>query len=75
MRTIIGTVVSDKMKKTVVVEVEITKINQKYRKSFKIQRRFKAHDEQGEYKVGDKVMLEATRPLSKEKRWRVTGKV
>ncbi len=75
MRKLIGTVVSDKMKKTVVVEVTFLKQGGKYLRSYKTEKRFKAHDENNEYKIGDKVTIEATRPLSREKRWRVVEKI
>ncbi len=73
-RRLEGTVVSDKMQKTVVVEVERMKLNKKYKKYFKVTNRFKAHDEKNEYHPDDKVIIEETRPLSKEKRWKVIGK-
>lgn len=69
-----GTVISDKMQKTVVVEVEKVKTHPKYRRRYKIHKKYKAHDEKGEYKAGDKVLIEETRPISKEKRWRVISK-
>jgi small subunit ribosomal protein S17 len=75
MRKLIGTVVSNKMKKTVVVEVGLRKTNKKYRTNYEIEKRFKAHDENGEYSVGDKVVIEETRPMSREKRWRVVQRV
>lgn len=68
-----GIVISDKMKKTVVVEVERIKAHPKYKKRFKVHKKYKAHDEKGEYKAGDKVIIEECRPLSKDKRWRVKG--
>lgn len=74
-RKLQGVVVSDKMQKTVVVEVVRQKKHPKYKKYFKINTRFKAHDEKNDYKIGDKVIIEETRPLSKEKRWRVFGKL
>ena len=70
-RKLKGTVVSDKMQKTRVVEVVRFKKHQRYQKYFKTSQRFKAHDENNEYKVGDKVVIEETRPLSKDKRWRI----
>lgn len=73
-RRLVGTVVSDRMAKTVVVEVVRKKMHPLYKKAYRVSRRFKAHDPQGEYKVGDAVIIEETRPLSKEKRWRVVGK-
>jgi len=74
-RTLQGTVVSDKMAKTVVVRVDSTKVHPKYGKRYRRSEKFKAHDEKGEYKVGDVVRIRETRPLSKDKRWMVVGKV
>jgi small subunit ribosomal protein S17 len=74
-RTLQGVVVSNKMQKTIVVRVDRMKMNPKYQKQFKQSTKFKVHDEKGEYKVGDVVRFEETRPLSKDKRWRVVGKV
>lgn len=73
-RTIIGTVVSDKMIKTVVVEVSRLKMHPKYKKQYKVSARYKAHDEERQYHVGDRVVIRETRPLSKEKRWVVESK-
>lgn len=73
-RKLEGVVVSNKMQKTVVVETSTVKVHPKYQKRLRLQRRFKAHDEKNEYKVGDRVIIEETRPLSREKRWRVIGK-
>jgi len=66
-----GTVVSDKMDKTVVVSVERFFQHPKYKKYVKRNKKYKAHDENNECKVGDVVEIEETRPLSKEKRWRI----
>ena len=74
-RVLKGAVVSDRMDKTVVVRVDRMKVHPKYGKRYVQSTRFKAHDEKGEYKVGDVVKLEETRPLSKDKCWRVTEKV
>jgi len=70
-KQLIGTVISDKMQKTVVVEVERIKEHPKYKKRYKVHKRYKAHDEKREYKVGDRVLIEECRPISKEKKWRV----
>lgn len=67
----IGYVVSDKMDKTVVVAIETTKRHPLYKKTFKRVVKYKAHDETNECKLGDKVRIIETRPLSREKRWRV----
>lgn len=70
-KTRVGTVVSDKMDKTVVVKVERMMAHPEYGKTVKRSKRLKAHDEKNECRVGDIVRLVETRPLSKEKRWRV----
>lgn len=67
----IGTVVSDKMDKTVVVAIESIVTHPLYKKQIRRTTKFKAHDENNECKVGDKVQIMETRPLSKDKRWRV----
>ena len=66
-----GKVVSDKMDKTVVVNTSRYVTHKKYGKYFKIDKKFKAHDENNEYKVGDLVIIEECRPLSKDKNFRV----
>jgi len=71
----VGTVVSDKMDKTVVVKVDMRKRHAKYKKSYTISKKFKAHDEQNQYKVGERVVIESTKPISKDKRFRVVAKV
>jgi len=70
-KTRVGVVVSDKMDKTVVVAVETFVQHPLYKKTLKRTTKFKAHDENNECKIGDKVLIMETRPLSKEKRWRV----
>ena len=70
-----GEVVSDKMTKTVVVSVTRLKKHPKYKKYFRVSKRYKAHDEQGEYKTGDKVLIQLTNPISKDKCWIVTGRI
>jgi len=66
-----GVVVSDKMDKTVVVAVETRKVHLLYKKAIRLTKKYKAHDEGNACKVGDRVRLAETRPLSKLKRWRV----
>ena len=66
-----GTVVSDAMDKTITVKVETKKTHPLYGKRVEYSKKFKAHDENNECKVGDKVKVMETRPLSKDKRWRV----
>lgn len=70
-KTRVGKVVSDKMQKTVVVAIEELIQHKLYKKSVKRTVKFKAHDENNEAHVGDKVLIMETRPLSKEKRWRL----
>ena len=70
-KTMIGIVSSDKMDKTVVVSVEQREMDKTYGKIKKKTYKLKAHDENNECKVGDKVKVMETRPLSKDKRWRV----
>jgi small subunit ribosomal protein S17 len=70
-KTKTGTVTSNKMDKTVVVQVETLKRHPLYKKVVKHTRKFKAHDEKNECSIGDVVKIIETRPLSKEKRWRV----
>ncbi len=70
-KTQVGVVVSDKMQKTVVVEVARRGRHPLYKKIVRRSRRFKAHDEQGAAKAGDTVLISETRPLSRDKRWRV----
>ncbi len=74
IRKIKGVVVSDKMMKTRVVSVTRLKKHPKYLKYYHVTTKFKAHDENNEYKTGDKVTIEESRPLSKEKRWKIISK-
>ncbi len=70
-KTRMGLVVSDKMDKTRVVAVERTFRHPRYARVVKRTTRFKAHDERNEAHVGDRVLIVETRPLSKDKRWRI----
>jgi small subunit ribosomal protein S17 len=72
-KTLVGVVVSDKMQKTGVVEVERVVAHPLYGRRMRRTRRFAAHDEKGEAHVGDRVVLMETRPLSATKRWRVAS--
>ena len=74
-RKLIGKIISNKMQKTVVVDVERMKENLKYKKKYKTDKKYKAHVENGEYQIGDKVIIEECRPISKDKKWRVIKKV
>ncbi|KOP66316.1 30S ribosomal protein S17 [Paenibacillus solani] len=67
----VGKVVSDKMDKTIVVAVETYKKHDLYHKRIKYTKKFKAHDENNEARIGDTVKIMETRPLSKDKRWRL----
>lgn len=70
-----GIVVSDKMQKTAVVEVLRLKKNPKYKKYYKVSKRFKAHNPENQYHTGDKVLIQEARPMSKEKRWIIISKI
>lgn len=74
-KQLVGKIISDKMQKTVVVEVERIKKDSKYKKRYKVRKKYKAHAEVKEYKIGDKVLIEECRPISKEKKWRVIKKL
>ena len=74
-RKLAGTVVSNKMQKTVVVEIGHLRSHSKYMKYTKISRKLKAHDETNQYQVGDKVVIQETRPMSKDKHWQVISRV
>lgn len=67
-------VISDKMAKTVVVEVEMQKKDPKYKRIYLRHKKYKAHDESGECKIGDIITIEECRPISKDKKWRVIGR-
>jgi len=70
-QTRVGVVISDKMMKTVVVRVETTRRHPTYGKTLRHVLKFKAHNAEDQAKQGDRVLVESTRPLSKDKRWRV----
>lgn len=70
-RRLTGEVVSDKMDKTIVVKVLSAKMHPKYHKHYTTSKKYKVHDEQNQYHIGDKVVFVECRPLSKDKRWRV----
>ena len=74
-RQLTGKIVSDKMQKTVVVEVESVKEHPIYKKQYRMHKNFKAHVSEGEYKVGDTVVIEECPPISKDKKWQVMGKM
>jgi small subunit ribosomal protein S17 len=70
-KTLIGMVISDKMDKTVTVLVERLTQHSTYKKFIRKRKKFKAHDEQNSCRIGDKVLIVESRPLSKDKQWRV----
>src|SRR4030088_1770103 len=67
----LGTVIADKMNKTVIVQIGTSKAHRLYKKTVQQRTKFKVHDEKQECGVGDLVRITETRPISKEKRWRV----
>ncbi len=69
----VGIVVSDKMDKTVVVKIDRLKMHSKYKKKYKISKKYKAHDAENEFKIGDKVEIVEVKPMSKEKKWVAKG--
>lgn len=72
-RILKGIVVSDKMDKTRVVLVERIKEHPRYRRRYRIFKKYKAHDPENKYHVGDKLSIQECRPISKEKKWVVIG--
>lgn len=74
-RKLVGEIVSDKMIKTVVVRVESIKVHPKYKKRYKFHKKYKAHNEDKELVLGDVVMIEECKPISKDKKWQVIGKI
>jgi len=70
-KSMTGTVVSDKMDKTIVVAVDFTYKHPLYKKILRKLKKYKAHDENNEARIGDKVLISETRPLSKTKRWKL----
>lgn len=73
-RKLEGVVTSDKSDKTIVVSVQKTKLHSKYLKRYIVSKKYKVHDENNEYKVGDVVTFIECRPISKDKTWRVLSK-
>lgn len=74
-RQLSGSVVSAAMNKTVVVVVRRTVRHKTYLKQYQVSRKYKVHDEKNECQVGDKVLFQECRPISKDKRWRIMRKV
>ena len=69
MRTKKGTIVSAKMKDTIIIELDLYKQHPKYKKRYRVTKKFYAHDPGNQHKEGDEVTIYETRPLSKLKRW------
>lgn len=69
-----GTVISDKMDKTIVVSVTRLKKHSKYKKRYKVSKKYKVHDQKNEYKIGQQVIIQESRPISKGKKWTVIKK-
>ena len=74
-RQLKGIIISDKMQKTVVVRVERVKQHPKYKRRYKTHKNYKVHYSEGEYKIGDKVLIEETTPISKDKKWKLVKKI
>lgn len=74
-KQLIGKVISNKMKKTVVVLVERLKEHPKYRRRHRVYKKYKAHDGKEQCQIGDNVLIEECRPLSRTKKWRVIKKI
>ena len=70
-----GVVISDKMVKTVVVKVERYKKHSRYNRYYKVSKKYKAHDDKGEFHIGDKVTIKEVKPISKDKHFKVLSKV
>jgi len=66
-----GKVVSDKMDKTIIVEVRTIKTHPKYKGRYMRDKRYKVHDEKNQFKIGDEVIIKECKPISRDKRWRV----
>lgn len=74
-RLLKGVVVSDKMDKTIVISVSRLKKHPRYKKRYRVDKKYKAHDEKNEFKIGDQVIIKECRPISKGKKWRVNNKL
>ncbi|MEW5736941.1 MAG: 30S ribosomal protein S17 [Thermodesulfobacteriota bacterium] len=72
-KRMIGTVVSDKMDKTVVVQIERMVMHPVYKKFIRRRKKYAAHDQENQCKIGDRVLITECRPLSKTKRWRISS--
>ena len=75
IKKLIGEVVSTKMTDTVVIKIDSVRTSRLYRKKYTVSKKINAHDESGNYEVGDTVIIESCRPISKTKKFKVTRKV
>ena len=73
-RLLKGVVISDKMDKTIVVSVSRLKKHPRYKRRYRVDKKYKVHDEKNEFKIGDRVMIRECRPISKDKKWRLVKK-
>ena len=74
-RKLVGRIVSAKMTKTVIVKVESVKVHPKYHKRYKVSKKYPSHVDTNEFKVGDKVTIQESRPYSKTVNWKVIAKI
>jgi len=74
-KTLTGIVVSNKMKKTVVVAIERWIHHPRYKKRYRRTKKYKVHDEKNQCKIGERVLIEETRPLSRGKKWRIVKRL
>lgn len=74
-KTLTGIVTSDKMAKTVVVKVDQYKKHPRYSRFYRVSKKYKAHDEKGEFHIGDKVMIKEVKPISKDKHFITVKKI
>ena len=74
-RQLTGQITSNKMNKTVIVKVDMVKVHPKYHKRFTTSKKYPAHVEENTFAIGDKVVIEETRPYSKTVNWKVISKV
>ena len=70
-----GTIISAKMQETAVILCDRVKRHPKYKKTYRVSKKYKAHNAENRYQEGERVIIQASRPISKEKRWRIAGKV
>jgi len=74
-RELMGIVTSNKMQKTVVVKIDTIKTHPIYKKKYIVSKKYKAHDENNQYKINDKVLIRQIKPMSRDKKWEVIRKV